>query len=167
MMVDTKCALCGLPIRRHSSKIRPMNFCSRACLGEAVSKGLLVKDTSKTSAHMSEYNREHNPTAMDSSRRAKLRQAHLGTGEGKTYAKLYGRHEHVVVAERILGRKLRPDEVVHHIDRNKRNNDPSNLVVLTREEHGRLHQECAEKREVMSDAFQALSVSAGCRTMDS
>lgn len=161
-MIDTKCALCGLPIRRHSSKIRPMNFCSRACLGEAVTKGLLVKDTRKTSAHMSEYNREHNPTAMDMSRRTKLREKRLGTGEGKSYAKIFGRHEHVVVAEQILGRKLKPYEVVHHIDRNKRNNDPSNLVVLSRQDHARLHKECEGKKEVMSDAFQALSVSGSC-----
>ena len=57
----------------------------------------------------------------------------------KTYKKVRGRHEHRIVAERMLGRKLLRDEHVHHIDGNKRNNTPSNLQVLTSAEHLRLH----------------------------
>lgn len=109
---------------------------------------------------MTQYNIEHNPTAMDFSRRAKLRTFRLGSGKGKSYAKYLGKHEHVYIAERILGRPLQPDEVVHHIDRNVRNNDLSNLVVMTRSEHAALHNKCREMKEVMSNEFQALSVSA-------
>jgi hypothetical protein len=47
--------------------------------------------------------------------------------------------EHRLVAERILGRPLRDDEVVHHIDHNRQNNVPSNLMVMTNAEHMRLH----------------------------
>lgn len=39
-------------------------------------------------------------------------------------------YEHRVVAERVLGRQLKSDEIVHHIDENKQNNDPSNLKVV-------------------------------------
>ena len=63
--------------------------------------------------------------------RAKLRATHLNTGEGKSYSKLYGRHEHRVVAEQMLGRKLKLGEVVHHIDGNKRNCDPENLMIFS------------------------------------
>ncbi len=35
--------------------------------------------------------------------------------------------KHRLVMEQILGRSLRPDEVVHHIDDNPANNDPANL----------------------------------------
>ena len=64
------------------------------------------------------------------------------TGKGeKTYNKFLGKHEHRVVAERMLGRKLKKNEVVHHIDLNKQNNDESNLVVLpSNSEHSHLHQ---------------------------
>lgn len=46
-------------------------------------------------------------------------------------------HRHVM-AEKI-GRTLRPDEVVHHENEQKRDNDPGNLELLTASEHGLLH----------------------------
>ncbi len=71
---------------------------------------------------------------------AKSRATQLDRGNGKTYRKHFGKHEHRVVAEQILGRPLAPGEVVHHIDGDKRNNDPSNLQVLASQaEHARLH----------------------------
>jgi hypothetical protein len=56
-----------------------------------------------------------------------------------TYRKLNGRHEHRVIAEQMLARPLNRNEIVHHIDGNKHNNDPSNLLVMTQSEHVRLH----------------------------
>lgn len=38
--------------------------------------------------------------------------------------------EHIVIAEKKLGRSLEPGEVVHHIDHNKTNNSPDNLMVF-------------------------------------
>ncbi|MFC3638183.1 HNH endonuclease signature motif containing protein [Camelimonas fluminis] len=50
-----------------------------------------------------------------------------------------GKPLHKIVAEWKIGRRLLPDEVVHHADRNKLNNDPNNLEVMTSSEHARLH----------------------------
>ena len=52
-----------------------------------------------------------------------------------------GRHmlEHRWVMEQHLGRKLESWEQVHHIDNNPLNNDLSNLQILTRSEHRKLH----------------------------
>lgn len=62
------------------------------------------------------------------------------TGQGKTYKKRNGRHEHRAVAEKKIGRKLRLGEVVHHKDHDKRNNAPKNIEVLrSQAEHCRLH----------------------------
>jgi hypothetical protein len=61
-----------------------------------------------------------------------------GTGT-KTYVKENRRHQHRIVMEKIIGRKLRKGEIVHHIDENKKNNDPNNLQVMTQSEHARLH----------------------------
>jgi hypothetical protein len=47
--------------------------------------------------------------------------------------------EHREVAESILGRKLLPGEVVHHINGKKYDNRPKNLCVMSSRDHERYH----------------------------
>lgn len=47
--------------------------------------------------------------------------------------------EHRLVAEKMLGRYLEDDEDVHHLDNDKTNNHPNNLLVLHRAQHTKLH----------------------------
>ena len=47
---------------------------------------------------------------------------------------------HRWVLEQKLGRRLTSDEITHHIDEDPLNNDPDNLIPLTRAEHTRLHR---------------------------
>lgn len=51
-----------------------------------------------------------------------------------------GRSEHVIIMEARIGRRLRDDECVHHIDGIKTNNDENNLALVTRSGHTRLHR---------------------------
>ena len=144
MMYQLTCDWCGKPIERRQKKRH--NFCSRQCLADFSSKSKnpdgynALKDYTNMSQHMTTLNQEMNPERMTMETRAKLRAAHMNSGEGKTYTKRYGCHEHRIVAEQILGRPLLPGEVVHHKDGNKRNNDPRNIFVFpSQAEHARYH----------------------------
>lgn len=121
--VKVVCSRCGKFFEKYicPSHNPKQHFCSPQC-------------------NMQTMNEELNSKRMTPEVKAKLRKSHLGTGEGKTYEKTYSRHTHRVVAEQMLGRKLKPGETVHHIDGNKRNNDPENLIVFnSRAEHTWFH----------------------------
>jgi hypothetical protein len=61
--------------------------------------------------------------------------------QGQWYISINGKKKafHRWVVEERDGRSLGSDEIVHHVDRDPLNNDPDNLVVLSRAEHARLH----------------------------
>jgi hypothetical protein len=113
--VELVCGVCGSAYSRTAKKAARSKYCSRPCAQIGVSR------------------------ASAALRGDVLR----GRGLGKTkYVKRCGRHEHRIVAEQILGRPLEPGEIVHHIDRDGRNNDPSNLMIFgSRAEHMAEHRD--------------------------
>lgn len=48
-------------------------------------------------------------------------------------------YEHRYIVEKLIGKKLKSDEVVHHIDGNKLNNKIENLKIMNKIEHDRFH----------------------------
>jgi len=60
---------------------------------------------------------------------------HLRLAHGYAY-------EHQIVAERMLGRRLRANEVAHHRNHCRGDNRPENLQVMTVRAHAALH--CAD-----------------------
>jgi len=50
-----------------------------------------------------------------------------------------GKAVHRVIAEKALGRKLKLNEFVHHIDSNALNNKHSNLIICSKSYHSYLH----------------------------
>ena len=47
--------------------------------------------------------------------------------------------EHRVIAAEMIGRPLKAGEDVHHLDENKLNNSPDNLIVISGPMHAKLH----------------------------
>lgn len=139
------CEYCGKSFERYESSMKgkAMAFCNRECLARYRSKKYnpdgrpIIKRPD-----LSEYNRQHNADRMTPEVREKLSRARIDTGTTDTYRKKNGRHEHRTVAEQILGRSLRKGEVVHHINRDKKDNRPENLMIFqSQAEHARWHKE--------------------------
>lgn len=120
MLAEITCARCGTVFSAQTFPSKPRRYCSRRCW-------LKVHNNPERNAIVARATIEQ--------RADKLRDR----GDGKTYRKRAGRHEHRVIAEQLFGRKLTADDIVHHKDGDRRNNDPGNLELTNRVEHARHH----------------------------
>jgi len=113
-----------------------------------------VKDTrgrAICSMHDQRFRRhgDYNYITPESLRRVLTREAQstLGVLKKTSYKKYLGRHEHRVIMENYLSRKLIKGEIVHHLDGNRHNNSIENLQLMTQSEHIKEHiKEMNERR---------------------
>lgn len=111
-----ECPVCG----GHIEKIRKdgikANSCSHACYAKVREKRGAYKDCVIISGYRYIYSPDH-PNATHHNYMA----------------------EHRLIAEQKIGRYLNDDEVVHHINLNKLDNRPGNLMILSNSEHSKIH----------------------------
>lgn len=71
--------------------------------------------------------------------------ARKGTGKGYTTSTINGkqRRDHLIIAEKTLGRKLKKGECVHHLNGNKADNRNCNLLICTNSYHTWLENKMA------------------------
>lgn len=136
-----KCATCGKEIKVSPSLISTNNFCCNGCrlvwLSKHVTQEINIPGHSAghKAPHLTELNRERNPKLA-------LEPDAVRRGD-------YNYYEHRKTMEKVLGRKLKPNEDVHHINGIHSDNRPENLLVLDKSEHLRLHWQLAKEKGVI------------------
>ena len=126
-MIIIQCKECKKSIKTFPSRIGRKKYCSPKCRGKnnltIFKNGHKWKGKIKVEKqiHSSGYLFIYSPT-------------HPHRSVRNTVA------EHRLVMEKHLGRYLTPKEVVHHIDKNKKNNSITNLMLLPNlSTHSKLH----------------------------
>ena len=129
------CDRCNKLFSKPTKQLTKLNFCCRACMESFNSE--MFHNYNKTQNPMNSKGRTLEQRFAMRNRRMNAKDR-VGK-ECHTYNILLGELEHRKIMRMKLGRELTSDEVVHHVDGNPLNNKPSNLMVMSRSEHSRLH----------------------------
>lgn len=116
--VIVKCAYCGKEKSIRSDGVKSKNYCGPSCSQKDRLRSPQDHPSWKGGRRIN-----HNGYVE-----VLKPEHHRARGNGYVF-------EHILVLENKLGRKLKDDETVHHIDGNITNNNPSNLMALKRGQH--------------------------------
>ena len=156
------CLICGK--EKYFRPCRIKNGVGKYCSNECRFKALLGRKLSKTtrkkmSERMSEknhpmYGKKHTPESIQKMKLFQKGHPTTNWKGGKTkwqgYSYIWKPNHHralklgyvlqsILVAEKTIGRLLKDDEIVHHINYKKDDNRPLNLQVMTDKKHRQLH----------------------------
>lgn len=135
------CEKCGKPVYKRIGKYDTGRFCSISCANSRINKreGKLRLKSTDLYKSIDVENSPYND--YDSLYYLKGNNCYqfIKHNENNTIVKRCTIPKYRYEMEYRLGRKLKYNEIIHHIDINHDNNSPDNLVILYRNEHSFLH----------------------------
>jgi hypothetical protein len=143
-MVEKICEVCGKKFFAHQYRKHSAKYCSTECFHKStiVDKSHVCKNCEQV--FLSKY-KDRKFCSVECAceyRRKKPKTAKISKDGYKRIWLTDGSSikEHTYIMEQHIGRKLKQDECVHHIDGNRSNNDIENLQLMTIGEHSKLHR---------------------------
>jgi len=133
-MIKKQCVFCNESYYKYPSTAKGSKFCSRLCQNRWKSK---FDNPFKGKQHTQETKRKLSLAMVGKTHRKENNRISDGHGYIFVYRPQHPlsnsqgyMREHRLVMEKHLGRQLNRKEVIHHIDRNKRNNQLDNLILF-------------------------------------
>ena len=143
MKTEMTCEQCGKKFMRYQCQQKPGTavMCSQKCLHAHRRHGSSVKCARCGKSVYRRFGEQDIGTRVNQfCSRACYMDERRDRMKDSSYPKTGGTHIHRVEAERKAGRTLKPGEIVHHIDGNKRNYKSDNLMIFASQaEHAAHH----------------------------
>ena len=153
-----KCCICGKPVYRYDSEIVGKIFCSMKCVGASKKNGTILYCAMCDKPFYRRIGEQDIGVRKNQfcSKRCYF-QWRAENSKRDTYLKSGSIHIHRIISESVLGRKLYPNEVVHHIDGDRKNNNPKNLAVFPSQAiHAKCHAGGMEDGEIKKYSLDGL-----------
>jgi len=130
------CLICGKEFKTYKSKIKlgRGKYCSKKCSLIATNKEL-IKNGEKTRFKKGERHKWHSHKSVSGEGYVQIFSPNHPFKTKRGYVR-----EHRLVMEEHIGRYLKDDEIVHHINGDKQDNRIENLMIVSKVEHIKIHK---------------------------